>query len=408
MKNSILSRIKFGVFIALAMMLGSCQNDDDVLENNDQDDYVIESRTSPIKGQYIIVLKDNYAGKSVRQKLSYDPEMVLLKKVIYSLFSNIKLSIDDLKQTYSFALDGFTATLSDEQVGLLQKDSRIKSIEQDYLISLGKPNKPKGGGKPNPPQPPQEMPWGIIRVGGGLNATGKTAWIIDTGVDTNHPDLVVDVARSRNFVTKGKKTIEDGHGHGTHVSGTVAAVDNEIGVVGVAAGATIVALRVLDNRGSGQFSWVIAALDYVAANANIGDAANMSLGPGSRFIHTALDDASINVASQGIKLAIAAGNSSDDAIFYSPARANHANIHTVSAMDINDVFASFSNYGSPVDAAAPGVGVKSTFKDGTYRILSGTSMSAPHVCGLFLLGVINADGFVINDPDGNPDPIAHN
>jgi len=236
-------------------------------------------------------------------------------------------------------------------------------------------------------EPTQEIPWGITRVvTGTVDGTGKTAWIIDSGIDSDHPDLVVDVNRSRTYVTKGKQTIEDGNGHGTHVAGTVAAINNNIGVIGVAPGATIVALRVLDDRGSGSFSWTIAALDYVAAVANVGDAVNMSLGPQSRYVDSAVDDATINVASRGIKVAIAAGNASDDAEFYSPARANHSNIYTVSAMDINDIFASFSNYGSPVDVCAPGVSVKSTYKDGGYATLSGTSMAAPHVCGLLLLG----------------------
>jgi len=241
-----------------------------------------------------------------------------------------------------------------------------------------------------------------------LDATGKTAWIVDSGIDSDHPDLVVDVSRSRSYLTRGRYSIEDGNGHGTHVAGTVAAIDNTIGVVGVAPGATIVALRVLDNRGSGDFSWTIAALDYVAASASIGDAVNMSLGPTSRYTDTAVDAAVTNVADLGIKIAIAAGNASDDALYYSPARVNHTNVYTVSAMDNTDTFAYFSNYGTPVDVSGPGVSVYSTYKEGGYATLNGTSMASPHVCGLLLLGNITTDGFVNGDPDGNPDPIAHN
>jgi len=321
-------------------------------------------------------------------------------------FSDLNIKEENLKQTFGFALKGFTAVLDENQLEKLRKDPRVKSIEQDYIISLGRPSWAGGG---DDTEPTQEIPWGITRVvTGTVDGTGKTAWIIDSGIDSDHPDLVVDVNRSRTYVTKGKQTIEDGNGHGTHVAGTVAAINNNIGVIGVAPGATIVALRVLDDRGSGSFSWTIAALDYVAAVANVGDAVNMSLGPQSRYVDSAVDDATINVASRGIKVAIAAGNASDDAEFYSPARANHSNIYTVSAMDINDIFASFSNYGSPVDVCAPGVSVKSTYKDGGYATLSGTSMAAPHVCGLLLLGNITTDGYVINDPDGNADPIAHN
>jgi len=146
-------------------------------------------------------------------------------------------------------------------------------------------------------------------------------------------------------------------------------------------------------------------VDYVAANAAPGDAANMSLGgPPS----DALDDAVRNAASQGIYFAIAAGNDGDDANNYSPARVNGTTIFTVSAIDDADTFASFSNWGNPpVDYAAPGVSILSLWKDGGTNTISGTSMATPHVCGLLLLGSIQADGYAIDDPDGNPDPIAH-
>ena len=137
-------------------------------------------------------------------------------------------------------------------------------------------------------------PWGISRVGGpGTAVAGRTAWVIDTGIDLNHPDLNVDAARSVNFV-KGTTGAEDLNGHGSHVSGTIAAKADGAGVVGVAPGATLVAVRVLDRRGSGTTSGVIKGVDYVAAHGAAGDVANMSLG-GS--VSTALDDAVIAAAS---------------------------------------------------------------------------------------------------------------
>jgi subtilisin family serine protease len=148
--------------------------------------------------------------------------------------------------------------------------------------------------------------------------TGKTAWVIDTGIDLNHADLNVDANRSRNFVTRGKDSPADGNGHGTHVAGTIGAIDNNIDVVGVAANATLVAVRVLDNSGSGYYSWVIAGVDYVASAAKSGDVANMSLGgpPSDSSRQCRIK----NAAEKGIKFSIAAGNSSADAINYSPAR----------------------------------------------------------------------------------------
>lgn len=113
-------------------------------------------------------------------------------------------------------------------------------------------------------------------------------------------------------------------------------------------------------------------------------------------------------ASAVVKFALAAGNESDNANNHSPARVNGLNIFTVSAMDITDSWASFSNYGNPpIDFCAPGVSVYSTYLNGGYATLSGTSMASPHVAGLLLLGNINIDGYVKGDPDGKADPIAH-
>jgi subtilisin family serine protease len=149
---------------------------------------------------------------------------------------------------------------------------------------------------------------------------------------------------------------------------------------------------------------VIAGVDYVAANGANGDVANMSLGGP---VSDALDDAVKNAASNGIKFLLAAGNESDDANNHSPAHVNGSNIYTVSAMWDDDSWASFSNYGNPpVDYCAPGVYILSTYKNGGYETLNGTSMAAPHVAGILLLGNISTDGNVSGDPDGNADPIA--
>ena len=177
-------------------------------------------------------------------------------------------------------------------------------------------------------------------------------------------------------------------------------------MVGVAAGATVVAVKVLDKNGSGSTTGVIGGIDYVAGNGAAGDVANMSLTGGA---YLALDQAVIGASNNGIYFALAAGNDGDDAEGYSPARAEGTYIYTVSAMDINDNWAYFSNYGDPVDYCAPGVSVKSLTHDAPTATWSGTSMAAPHVAGLLLVngGNISSDGFVNGDPDGNPDPIAH-
>ncbi len=311
---------------------------------------------------------------------------------------------------YSTALKGFTAKMpADAAARLAAQNSNIDYFEPDGVV-FAFPKPPwagGGGGGEEVACSPEETPWGITRVGGPVDGTlvSGIAWVIDTGIDLYHPDLNVDVDLSANFVRRGKDTPNDGHGHGTHVAGTIAAIDNECDVVGVAAGAVVVAVRVLDNSGSGSYSGVIAGIDYVAANAEMGDVANMSLGgPYSEALNQAVEGA----ATLGIFFALAAGNSSDDANNYSPASANHDNIYTVSAIDSDGAFAWFSNYGNPpIYCAAPGVGVLSTRKGGGTTTFSGTSMAAPHVAGLLLLGTPGSNGVATGDPDGNPDPICH-
>jgi len=222
--------------------------------------------------------------------------------------------------------------------------------------------------------------------------------VIDSGIDLDHKDLNVDKAKSKTYVGK---TPDDENGHGTHVAGTIAAINNSIGVVGVAAGAPVVAVRVLDRRGSGSISGVIKGVDYVAQNCVSSDVANMSLG-GSYY--KPLNDAVI-AASGKCPFFIAAGNSGDNAEKYSPASANGPNVYTVSAFKSGDTWASFSNHGSVVDYAEPGVSIYSTWKGGGYNTISGTSMATPHLAGVKLVGSITTDGTVNNDPDGKPDPI---
>lgn len=311
----------------------------------------------------------------------------------------------NIAYVYENTVRGFAVNASAQGVENMRRgNAAIAYCEQDQIATIIDPvnslAKPGGGGGT---APAQVTPYGITRVGGGLAGTYRTAWVLDTGIDLDHPDLNVDVPRSRNFVSR-ETSPEDLNGHGTHVAGTIAALNNSIGVIGVAPGAPVVAIRVLNRRGSGSYADIIAAVDYVGANAAAGDVANMSLGGGAS---QALDDAVVAAAGRGIIFSLAAGNESTSATTKSPARANGANVYTVSAINSSDVFASFSNFGNPpIDWAAPGVGVQSTWLSGGYNTISGTSMAAPHVAGLYLLGAVRADGLAINDPDGNRDPIA--
>ena len=155
-------------------------------------------------------------------------------------------------------------------------------------------------------------------------------------------------------------------------------------------------------------SGVIKGVDHVAANANPGDCANMSLGGG---VSQTLDDAVVAASNaSGAFFTLAAGNSGDDANNHSPARAHGSNVFTISAVDENNNMPSWSNYGNPpVDYAAPGVDIISLWKNGGTNRISGTSMAAPHACAVLMMtnGNPGTNGVAVNDPDGNPDPIIH-
>ena len=306
-----------------------------------------------------------------------------------------------LKHVYSVALQGFAANMSAQAAEQMRANNpSIAYCEQDQVVAAPPVQvmAPPGGGST---QPAQETPWGIARVGGGGAGSFATAWVIDTGISV-HPDLNFDQARSRTFLGS-NTTYIDQHGHGTHVAGTIAAYDNTIGVVGVAPGARVVAVRVLDRRGSGSNSGVIAGVDYVAANGQPGDVANMSLGGG---VSTALDTAVVNASAGGVRFALAAGNESDNANNHSPARANGPNVYTVSAFGIGDAWASYSNFGNPpIDYAEPGSSIKSTYLNGGYATMSGTSMATPHLAGLLLAGAVRSGGTVSGDPAAPADTI---
>lgn len=317
-----------------------------------------------------------------------------------------------LGHVYSNTIKGFSASMTSVAAdNLFRRNAEVVGYTRDGIASIvqASPTKGKPLNKPNSSGPaPQATPWGITRVGGGESGagTGKRACVIDTGVDLDNPDLNIAISGHASFVTSGKasNSPDDYQGHGTHVAGTIAAKNNAIDVVGVAAGAEVVSIRVLDQRGSGLWSWVIKGIDYSASSAANCYVANLSLGGGG---NNSVDDAVEAAAAKGVKFAIAAGNSGSDVGSYSPARAEHANIYTVSAVDKNDVFAYFSNYGDEVDYAAPGVSVLSLKKGGGVTTKSGTSMAAPHVAGILLLGSVKSNSTAIDDPAAPDDPIAH-
>lgn len=241
-----------------------------------------------------------------------------------------------------------------------------------------------GGGTTPPPQPPQEIPWGVDRIGANLawpttRGAGIKVAIVDTGIKLDHPDLAANIgAADRYNAVNPAKPANDDNGHGTHVAGTVAAVDNDIGVVGVAPSAGLMAVKVLSKTGSGFLSDVVEGIDWSVANG--AKVINMSLGSTSQS--QSLKDSCDAAFNAGVVVVAAAGNSgetnSPSAYLYP---ASFDSVISVAATDINNVRASFSTYNDKVELAAPGKNILSATYDGLYGEKSGTSMATPHVSG---------------------------
>jgi subtilisin family serine protease len=384
---------------AAALLLGACER---ATEPVTQEDDYIKTSLEVIPGQYVVLLKGDF-GYVKSGTMSYDDAQLAMTVVTKDILAKAGIYDREPLNVYSAGIPGFAVQMSENEALALEKHPNVRGVWQDMMFILAKP-----APSPVPLPTPEVMPAGITRVGGGATYSGtKRAWIIDTGIDLDHGDLNVDVAKGKTFVLR-TTTPNDDNGHGTHCAGIVAAKDNDGGVVGVAAGAPVVPVKVLDKRGSGAMSVIIQGVDWVTANGVAGDAANMSLGGGA---YEPLDLQVIEMGAKGIFVALAAGNESDDANNHSPARANGLNIYTISACDVNDYFATFSNYGNPpIDYCAPGVSILSTYNNGGLATMSGTSMAAPHACGVLLVtsGNPKSSGYVLNDPDGNPDPIIHN
>ncbi|MBI4347823.1 MAG: S8 family peptidase [Elusimicrobia bacterium] len=256
------------------------------------------------------------------------------------------------------------------------------SLEDVRLPALRDFLRPHGIRPLQDPSDP-EQPWGISRVKAeaawkATRGAGVKVAVIDTGIDFKHADLAANVKGGWSAVDKeNPANFMDDNGHGTHVSGTIAAVRNSTGVVGVAPEASLYGVKVLDGNGSGTFADVIAGIQWAAENEM--QVANMSLGA-SRGTE-ALADAVKAAAKAGVTIIAAAGNSGGSVGF----PAAYPECIAVAASDVRDELAYFSSRGPEVAFIAPGVDVKSTYMGGDYDTLSGTSMATPHVAGLATL-----------------------
>ncbi len=358
-----------------------------------------EAEPSPGK-DVVVVLPDNVDADKVLTDLGIDPTY-----------------------HYDEVVNGFAATVSaadKEELksipgAIVSPDRRIEAFDQVKAPGKHKHKhehkhrhqKHKDHKKTSKKPTQQQIPTGVSRIAAtqnlqaGIDGDGGAidvdVAVLDTGI-APHSDLTI--AGGVDCANAG--TTVDGDGHGTHVSGTIGALDNTIGVVGVAPGARLYAVKVLDDFGTGSDSTVICGLEWVLAHADTIDVVNMSLGGadsfgGSDCSNSPLHMAVCNVVIAGIPVIVAAGNDGLPASGFSPA--NYDQVITVSALtdfngepggdapatcfhdDADDTFADYSNFGPEVDIMAPGTCILSTMPGGKVATLSGTSMATPHVTG---------------------------
>ncbi|KAJ4152821.1 hypothetical protein LMH87_009341 [Akanthomyces muscarius] len=304
-----------------------------------------------IDGKYIVKMKDSVGAKAMD-----------------SAISSISANAD---HTYT-SFNGFSASLTTEEVEKLKNDPSVEFIEQDAIVTISATQ--------------ENADWGLARLSnqkpGSSTYTydesagaGTCAYIIDTGIYTNHTEFEGRAKFLKNFAGDGEDT--DGNGHGTHVSGTIGSK-----TYGVAKKTTLFGVKVLDAQGSGSNSGVIAGMDFVAKDAASQDCpkgvvVNMSLGGPTS---AAVNQAAAKITGAGLFLAVAAGNEATDASSSSPA--SEESVCTVGATDKQDNLAEYSNFGSVVDVLAPGTDIKSTWLGGKTNTISGTSMASPHVAGI--------------------------
>jgi aqualysin 1 len=307
--------------------------------------------STPIADRYIVVFRDHVA----------DPEG--------EAAGLARSEGGQVHFTYTHALKGFAATLPEAAVERLRNHPNVAFVEQDQEVSVQ--------------QQENQATWGLDRIDQvdlpldtiyfyGATGAGVTAFIIDTGIRADHVEFTGRVQPGYTAINDGRGT-NDCNGHGTHVSGTVGGT-----TWGVAKQVTLVPVRVLDCKGSGSFSGVIAGVDWVAANPRRPAVANMSLG-GS--VSSSVNAAVAGAVASGVTVAVAAGNSNADACQSSPSSERSA--LTVGATTTTDARASYSNFGTCVDLFAPGSGITSAWNTSATatNTISGTSMATPHVTG---------------------------
>jgi len=379
-----------------------------------------EATGEKIPNDYIVVMKDNFLSS------------------VHSLAGKVQSEGATVEHIFDHVLSGFAVNVpNDEVLETIMQNPNVDYVQPDVRVKVFA----------------QNLPTGVNRIDGDLSSTksgdgsgsiNADIAILDTGIDLNHPDL--NVYKQVTFVP-GTSNGNDDDGHGTAVAGVAAAKDNSEGVVGIAPGAKLWAIKVLDNNGMGSSSDIIKGIDYVTEHADEIDVVNLSFGAVGK--NDALHNAIIRSVEAGVTFAAAAGNEGIDASNVFPA--SYPEVIAVSAIvdtdgkcggisstattaGKDDTLASFSNYGPVVDLAAPGVLVKTTTIGDSYMSFSGTSAATAHVTGAVALyksehpsaspsDILNAlknlgskqntdcdgngHGYFSGDPDDNAEPLLY-
>lgn len=301
-------------------------------------------------------------------------------------------SLSDKKiKRLSFALPADVLSgVTDSEISKLKSDPRVVRVEKDAIATILDFPITKTALKKNQVNAQSQiLPWGIDKIDAelvwplGNQANPIKVGVIDTGISNTHPELTPNIKGGVNTI-RPRRSWNDDNGHGSHVAGIIAAVNNTSGVVGVAPSADLYAIKVLNSSGSGYVSDIIEGLDWSIANKM--QLVNMSLGTTADI--QSFHDAVTRAYNAGIIEVAAAGNDGSAVIY----PAAYPEVVAVTATDQTDTIASWSSRGPEVDFAAPGVNIYSTYKDTGYATLSGTSMAAPHVTGALAL--------ILNSPVG--------
>ena len=350
---------------------------------------IFAASASAQASQKIVTFEPGYKGVIDKSIESVGGKVTRKFTLIDSL---VAVFPDNLKDSAIYALKGVTDVAEDSYIRWIEAAPAsmnaipLPSVESTLsLVRTGEGLEAPAAAAARPEVDPaeKEIPWGVKRVNA-AGAWGFTAGkgvkvaVVDTGIYFTHPDLAANYKGGWNAIVSTASPMDD-QGHGTHVSGTIAAVRDLKGVVGVAPEVDLYGVKVLDKNGSGQYSWVVAGIEWAVMNGM--DVINMSLGGGSGT--EALKQIMKKSKEMGVAVVCAAGNDSGPVNF--PAKYPEA--IAVSASDSADKIASFSSRGPEIVVIAPGVNVYSTRKGGGYTTMSGTSMACPHTAGLAALAV---------------------